>query len=85
MPLLPEREKVRGPAFGRELCTDDLLPLPSCALAKDKMPAEWLLISKLGLLRSSHTGRFLDALASLEFKPPKLCAQDFQLKNHVFK
>ena len=53
MPLFPEREKVRGPAFGREPCIDDRLPLP-CALAKEKMPAEWLLNSYLGLIRSSH-------------------------------
>ena len=53
MPLFPEREKVRGPAFGREPCIDDRLPLP-CALAKEKMPAEWLLNSNLGLPRSSH-------------------------------
>ena len=51
----PEREKVRGPAYGREPCIDDRLPLP-CALAKEKMPAEWLLNSKLGLVISSHTG-----------------------------
>ena len=49
MPLFPEREKVRGPAFGREPCIDDRLPLP-CALAKEKMPAEWLLNFKCGLL-----------------------------------
>ena len=53
VPLFPEREKVRGPAFGREPCIDDRLPLP-CALAKEKMPAEWLLNSNLGLPRSSH-------------------------------
>ena len=53
MPLFPEREKVRGPAFGREPCIDDRLPLP-CALAKEKMPAEWLLNSNLGLLKSFH-------------------------------
>ena len=45
----PEREKVRGPAFGREPCIDDRLPWP-CALAKEKMPAEWLLNSNLGYL-----------------------------------
>ena len=39
VPLFPEREKVRGPAFGREPCIDDRLPLPF-ALAKEKMPAE---------------------------------------------
>ena len=53
MPLFPEREKVRGPAFGRESYIDDRLPLP-CALVKEKMLAEWLLNSNLGLLRSSH-------------------------------
>ena len=64
MPLFPEREKVRGPAFGREPCIDDRLPLP-CALAKEKMPAEWLLNSNLGLLRSSHMMNSNLALSSL--------------------
>ena len=53
VPLFPEREKVRGPAFGRKPCIDDRLSLP-CALEKEKMPAERLLNSNLGLLRSYH-------------------------------
>ena len=64
MPLFPEREKVRGPAFGRELYIDDRLPVP-CALAKEKMPAEWLLNSNLGLLRSSHMISSILLLSSL--------------------
>ena len=70
MPLFPEREKVRGPAFGREPCIDDRLPLP-CALAKEKMPAEWLLNSNLGLLRSSHMMSSDLALSSLTAQTPQ--------------
>ena len=72
----PEREKVRGPAFGREPCIDDRLPLPF-ALAKEKMPAEWLLNSNLGLLRSSHMMNYNLALSLLAAKmttgAPKIC------------
>ena len=50
MPLFPEREKARGPAFRREPCIDDRLSLPR-ALTKEKMPAEWLLSFKLGSLK----------------------------------
>ena len=70
MPLFPEREKVRGPAFGREPCIDDRLPLP-CALAKEKMPAEWLLNSNLGLIRSSHMMNSNLALSSLTAQIPQ--------------
>ena len=69
----PEREKVRGPAFGREPCIDDRLPLP-CALAKEKMPAEWLLNFKLGLLictKSSHMTNSNLALSSLTAQIPQ--------------
>ena len=76
MPLFPEREKVRGPAIGREPYIDDRLSLP-CALAKEKMPAEWLLNSNLGLLRSSHMMNYNLALALLAAKmttgAPKIC------------
>ena len=65
MPLLPEREKVRGLAFGRELYIDDRMSLP-CALAKEKMPAEWVLYSNLGLIRSSHMMSSNLALSSLK-------------------
>ena len=69
VPLFPEREKVRGPAFGREPCIDDRLSLP-CALAEEKMPAEWLLNSNLGLLRSSHMMNSYLALWSLTAQTP---------------
>ena len=65
VPLFPEREKVWGPAFGRELYIDDRLSLP-CALAKEKMPAEWVLYSNLGLIRSSHMMSSNLALSSLK-------------------
>ena len=67
VPLFPEREKVWGPAFGWEPCIDDRLPLP-CALAKEKMPAEWLLNSNLGLLKSFHMMSSNHALWSLTHK-----------------
>ena len=73
VPLFPEREKVRGPAFNRETCIDDRLPLP-CALAKEKMPAEWLLYFKLGLLfctKSSHMMNSNLALSSLTAQIPQ--------------
>ena len=50
VPLFPEREKARGPAFRREPRIDDRLSLPR-ALTKEKMPAEWLLSFKLGSLK----------------------------------
>ena len=77
VPLFPEREKVRGPAFGREPCIDDRLPLP-CALAKEKMPAEWLLNSNLGLLRSSHLMNFNLALSLLAAKNDHRSPQKLQ-------
>ena len=67
MPLFPEREKVRGPAFGREPCIDDRLPW-SCALAKEKMPAEWLLNSKLGSLEILSYRRFIPCSIPFIFK-----------------
>ena len=75
MPLFPEREKVRGLAFGREPCIDDRLPL-SCALAKEKMLAEWLLNSKLGLLSSSPY-----MIKKTLFKVPKIANINFWIKN----
>ena len=74
VPLFPEREKVRGPASGRKPCIDDRLPLP-CALAKEKMPAEWLLNFKLGLLictKSSHMMNSNLALSSLTAQIPQV-------------
>ena len=62
----PEREKVRGPAFGREPCIDDRLPLPF-ALAKEKMPAEWLLNSNLGYLFSYHKDGIAERKSSCSF------------------
>ena len=76
VPLFPEREKARGPALSWEPCIDDRLPLP-CALAKEKMPAEWLLNSNLGLLRSSHimsSNLTLSLLAAkMTTEAPKSC------------
>ena len=65
----PEREKGRGPAFGREPCIDDRLPLPF-ALAKEKMPAEWLLNSNLGYLFSYHKDGIAERKASCLNFPP---------------
>ena len=81
MPLFPEREKVRGPAFGREPCIDDRLPLP-CALAKEKMPAEWLLNFKLGLLickKSSHMMNSNLALSSLTAQIPQEAPGNYKM------
>ena len=59
VPLFPEREKARGPAFSWEPHIDDRLPLLR-ALAKEKKPAEWLLIYfKLGSLKILHIQEYL--------------------------
>ena len=80
----PEREKVRGPAFGREPCIDDRLPLPF-ALAKEKMPAEWLLNSNLGLLRSYHMMNSNLALRSLTAQTPQEACRSYKRSQVINK
>ena len=84
MPLLPEREKVRGLAFGQEPCIDDRLPLPF-ALAKEKMPAEWLLNSNLGLLRSYHMMNSNLALRSLTAQTPQEACRSYKRSQVINK